>query len=275
MTLLKLPVEGGRPVHNCFILGSGRSGTSMTAGLLNNAGYYFGSHLLRPRPANPKGFFEDKVVNATNEIILRQVLRCSRLPKWPARLLRRGPYFRGQLWVAVLDRPVDWTLTQTARRTIARLVGREPFAFKDPRFSYTLNAWRPYLRDSRFVCVFRDPRVTATSIVQEIAAVPYTRNISMRPDQALLVWQAMYRQILDFHCDDLSQWLFVEYEQLLAGTALEAIARFLDARIDRSFIDRRLNRSKPAAVNIAGEAGDLYDRLCDNARVTQAAALRL
>jgi hypothetical protein len=56
--------------RNLFILGSGRSGTSMVAGLFRNAGYFMGDKLHEPRHSNPLGFFEDAAVNNINESIL-------------------------------------------------------------------------------------------------------------------------------------------------------------------------------------------------------------
>ncbi|NIM13858.1 MAG: sulfotransferase family protein, partial [Candidatus Aminicenantes bacterium] len=54
-------------MKNCLILGSGRSGTSMIAGILHKAGYFMGDNLYPPRSANPKGFFENWEINEINE----------------------------------------------------------------------------------------------------------------------------------------------------------------------------------------------------------------
>lgn len=83
-------------MHNCLILGCGRSGTSLTAGLLNKAGCFFGSSPIDVSEANPKGFYEDHLVNYVNEQILAERVRYSRLPRL-ARWLRRVPYQQGQL----------------------------------------------------------------------------------------------------------------------------------------------------------------------------------
>jgi len=57
-------------MKNCLILGSGRSGTSMLAGMLHQAGYYMGESFHQPRDSNPKGFFEWYRINRINEDIL-------------------------------------------------------------------------------------------------------------------------------------------------------------------------------------------------------------
>ena len=55
--------------NNIIILGSGRSGTSMVAGLFRNCGYYMGDNYILPRESNPKGFFEDSEINNIQRII--------------------------------------------------------------------------------------------------------------------------------------------------------------------------------------------------------------
>ena len=262
-------------MHNCLILGCGRSGTSLTAGLLSKAGYFFGSNPVEAHNANPKGFFEDHLVNYVNERIMAERVGYSRLHQWLAPWLGRVPYRPSQLWLAIIDEPTQWKPDKPAQWIISELVSREPYAYKDPRFSYTLNAWRPYLNRCRLVCVFRDPRVAAVSISKEAATAPYCKNLSIGPEHALRVWQAMYRQILDFHCTDDSEWLFVEYEQLVAGTAIESMSKFLNAEIDGEFPDRRLNRSRPADIPLDDDVRNLYERLQEKANTTQAAALRI
>ena len=59
---------------NLFVLGCGRSGTSLVAGLFRNAGYFMGENLLRPRDGNPLGFFEDREVNSINEELIGPLL---------------------------------------------------------------------------------------------------------------------------------------------------------------------------------------------------------
>lgn len=258
-------------MHNCLILGCGRSGTSLTTGLLSDAGYFFGSNPIEARDANPKGFFEDHLVNYVNEQIMAERVGYSRLPPWLSRRLGRIPYRPAQLWLAAIDEPVAWTLEKRAEWIIRDLVSHQPFAFKDPRFCYTLNAWRPYLGDCKLICVFRHPSIAASSIANEVASEPYYRNLSLDTGHALRVWEAMYRQVLDFHCTDDSEWLFLEYDQLIAGTAFDSISRFLDTKINSDFVDQSLNRSRPENLQLNGDVQKIYHRLQAKAESTQAA----
>ncbi len=103
-------------MRNCMILGSGRSGTSLVAGVLGNSGYFMGDKILQPTEGNPKGYFEDLEVNHINELILEPVV-----PKRP-RFLRKWFFHdrpvRNQRWLARL--PLD-TEFPTSQKTIQRI----------------------------------------------------------------------------------------------------------------------------------------------------------
>ena len=70
--------------RNCLILGSGRSGTSMAAGILARAGYFMGEELWPADIGNPKGYFEDREVNKINDELIAPVA-----PKTPPHGLRK------------------------------------------------------------------------------------------------------------------------------------------------------------------------------------------
>src|SRR5437879_5732793 len=115
-------------MRNCLILGSGRSGTSMLAGMLHGAGYYMGTHLIPADESNPKGYFEDDEINAINEALLAPVTPTLRCPSDGWRWLARVP----------VGTPVPFLPAISER--IEAQTRRIPFAFKDPRFCYTLPA---------------------------------------------------------------------------------------------------------------------------------------
>jgi len=249
-------------MRDCIVLGSGRSGTSMVAGALAKAGYFMGDRLYPARDANPLGFFEAPEINAINEELLA--------PRVPAAQHLAAP----QRWLARLDATVD-AAPEPLRRRMRALVARAPFCFKDPRFCYTLPAWRSELNDARCVVVFRDPAVTAASIVRECAVADYLAGVEMDAERALATWCAMYRQVLRQYREapphERARWLFVHYDQMVGRAADGAarLARHLDAPVDAAFPDERLRRSKPAAVS-SDEAAQLYRELCDLAGFTAA-----
>jgi hypothetical protein len=241
-------------------LGSGRCGTSLAAGVVANAGYFMGDQLYPPDAGNPRGYFEDPQVNAINEDLLAEVL-----PPRPSGLLG-SLFFRsrpseGQRWLAQV--PLDRTISCPAslEERIRALTGHRPFCLKDPRFAYTLPAWRPLLGDAAFVCLFREPAATAASMLAECRRQPILRTLSMTRGQALATWQSSYTHILDRHVAAGGDWLFLHYNQFFTGEALPRLERFLGVKADHSFVDPGLRRSQAAGPIPAGVAS-LYERLC-------------
>jgi hypothetical protein len=247
-------------VRNCIIVGSGRSGTSMAAGVLARAGYYMGEQLYPPDAGNPKGYFEDPQINALNEALLAQVL-----PPRPGGLLGQL-FFRarpsdGQRWLAQVPLDAVVPCPDPLRQRIAALTAHQPLCLKDPRFAYTLPAWRPFVADPVLVCVFREPALTAASMLAECRRQPVLRSLAMSRAQALAVWESSYRHILERHHPCGGEWIFLHYNQFLDGSALDTLRTRLGAPVDPSFVDARLKRSRGHG-RIARSTAALYRRLC-------------
>lgn len=240
-----------RTMRNVIILGSGRSGTSMAAGTLAAAGYDVGGVPYAPRAANPKGFFETSAVNGVNEELLARVL-----PRHPR-------YEAGQRWLCELPRGVEVASTPDLDARMARLVAKTPWCFKDPRFAWTLPAWRKHTEGALHLCVFRDPAVTAQSIVKECRTEPYLKSLPMFPERAVAVWTAMYRRVLDELARE-GEWRFVHYEQLLERAGLERLAEWTGADLDVSFPEASLDRSKSTRT-VPNETAAVYAELCARA----------
>ena len=117
------------------------------------------------------------------------------------------------------------------------------------------------MRDPLYVCVFRDPSVTASSILKQVRTVPHLRDLRISAKQALAVWELMYTHILDVHQPQGGNWLFLHYNQLLDGSAYALLDENLGVRSDRFFADARLNRST-REVKVKRRHQELYERLC-------------
>lgn len=246
-------------MNNCLILGSGRSGTSMLTGTLGAAGYYMGERLYGPRRANPKGFFEAPAINAINERLLapHAPTRC----RYPLLRLWRTS-FPSERWLARLPKGTRITSPPRIANRIAAEVQRRPFAFKDPRFCYTLPAWRPHLPpDTVFLCIFREPGRTVTSIMEERRR--QYPDLKLSEEDAFGVWTDMYQHVLDVHRHE-GDWLFVHYDQVLDGSAFARIEKHIGARVDPTFPDPTLKHA-PAAQAPA-QATHIYRELCGLAR---------
>jgi hypothetical protein len=251
-------------MRNCFVLGAGRSGTSMVTGAIAGAGYFVGNDLIGARPANPKGFFEDREVNHINEDLLDRIVKAR--PKGQAARLFRHRTRYGQRWLAPVAVETDVAAAATAalRDRIRAMTAEQPFCFKDPRFSYTLAAWQDVLDEpAAQVCIFREPGRTADSVLREIGEARYLRDLRIDRRRVLEVWTLMYRHILDRHRAS-GPWLFVHYDQVVDGSALDRLDALLGAEVDRSFADATIGRS-PVPVDdgpIPADAARTYAELC-------------
>lgn len=253
------------PKRNVIILGSGRSGTSLVAGVFAKAGYFIGDDLWLASPEfNPKGFFEDKEVNAINgDLITRAVLKKDNF------LLRFFSNYslsgRGHLdWqTAWLERmPLGTAIVPSPDivERIKKMVGRSPFCFKDPRFCYTLSAWRPFLQNTVFICIFRHPAVTAVSILKSANAWFSWAKRIVDYKYATELWELMYRHVLEMHRRE-GEWLFCHYNQVLKGDILDKLGTFTGAPCDRSFPDVSIDKRYPM-LTVPKEIEVLYNKLC-------------
>ena len=109
----------------------------MVAGVLSSSGYFMGDSLNPPNETNPKGQFEDREVNQINEALLANAFR-DRHRKPAAEWVLGGQPGNDQRWLARLAVGMAIPETREIAERIVRLAEREPFCFKDPRFSYTL-----------------------------------------------------------------------------------------------------------------------------------------
>ena len=247
--------------HNCLILGSGRSGTSLLAGTLHSAGYYLGDQLLPPGSDNPKGFYEDREVNSINEVLLSGVT-----PPHPPGSTDHADNTVSWGWRWLADVPVDAAIacTPILAKQIRKLTSNTPYCFKDPRLCYTLPVWRPYLDDCVFLCVFREPAHTAHSILKVCERGEYLHGLEIDFDEALQRWMSMYRRVLDIHCKQ-GDWLFLHYHQILGGSGIPQLETFLNTRIESDFADTRFAHVFDGG-DVPHEVVAVYQQLCELAR---------
>jgi hypothetical protein len=234
----------------------------MVTGCFAKSGYFMGDNLWDEREANPKGFFEDREVNEINEDLLEPVV--------PKRFHMFGKHFfkhqpiKWQRWLACLPPDVKIPSSEELIDRIKNIVVKEPYCFKDPRFSYTLPVWEPYLNNTVFICVFRDPGSTASSIYKECLEVPHLidpkTGIKISKKQALKIWMHMYQPILQKKRRQ-EDWLFLHYNQVLTEEGMDKLEQFTGANIDRSFPTAALNRSK-TDKGLAYKSVKQYRDLC-------------
>jgi hypothetical protein len=227
---------GGGVTRSVVVLGAGRSGTSMVAGLLADAGLDPGGDLIPASPANPTGYFEDLGVNRLNDDLLAPCLADSRV---------RVPRRLG--WLAALPDPGGIAPTPAQRARMRALLPEGPFCLKDPRLSYTLAAWRPVLPPgTAFACVFRDPARVVASVQRDARRDPaYYEGYDPTPEAVFATWECAYRAILDRHAVT-GTWAFIDADDLVVHGDTGALSRLAGCEVAAGRIDAALRRSAPA-----------------------------
>lgn len=252
-------------MKNCIILGSGRSGTSLAAGLFSECGYYMGNNPIKADSANPKGYFEDIGVNAINEDILR--------PYAPFRpkgcignIFFSSNTVYWQRWLLKLPIKTEIKSNPLMIKRINKILQNSPYCFKDPRFSYTLPVWYPYLNhDTFFLTVFRHPLKTAQSLIKEAQRDSSIRGIKLTfsPKDALVLWDLMYQHILKSYHQFGGSWLFVHYEQFKSHTILQKIENLAGCSLNKDIIDYSQSKTKDLTISstLEGQIDNTYNRL--------------
>jgi hypothetical protein len=232
----------------------------MVAGTFFGKGYYMGSDLYAGTISNPKGFFESWDINSLNEHLLAQVV-----PRRPSLFFGKW-FFRmrpiiGHVGLSAripIGTPIP--CPDKIKQKIRKNIGKIPFCFKDPRFSYTLPVWQPFLENVIFICVFRDPATTVASILKLCKDLTVLKSLRMNHKIAFEVWSLQYRHILETHRHK-GDWIFIHYNQVFTKDGLDRIERLVGTKINRDFPDLSLNRSKPI-YPAPVEAQRAYEQLC-------------
>lgn len=250
------------PMTRIFIVGVGRSGTSLLAGLFRRCGLYMGESFYRPRDANPHGFFEDREVNSINEEILRPYL--SPQSDAPTRQECNIQLGEGQRWLAHISPSTPIAALPSLGERISKVYSHGPSCLKDPRFCYTLGAWSALLRESEvnnmtILCIFRYPSIVATSIRNEIKSAPYLATLSMDYPSILQHWKLAYTYLLR-NFIHLGKWLFVPYESLFTAAGLERIEFFTGLQVDHELPSTMLNRTT-TDIEADQDCLDIYQQL--------------
>ena len=246
-------------MRSIFVCGSGRSGTSMLAGLFSECGYFQGEDLYPSREANPKGFFENWQINFLNERIILSSLEAKYGPD--ASGMFQTFYRKGQYWLARLPVDLPCVATTDDKKEISDLVAREPFCYKDPRFCFTLEPWLGAARNALALCVFRHPGVVVASILKELQNAEYLSDLRISISDLYETWRHMYLRMLSMRARGHEVY-FVNYNDLFKKTKLAEIEKHVGAKLNRLFPDKLLDRSGYGG-DLDEATKDLFDALND------------
>ena len=191
------------------ITGMHRSGTSLVASLLQQAGVDIGSDLVEPNEGNPRGYFEDRRFLGFHE-----------------ELLRHSPHR-----VLVQDRS-DLKLPDEEDARRARLLLERPrgraWGWKDPRTSLFLDFWVDVLPPSaRFVFVYRHP----IDVLLSLGRRGFSSEVEAAADPlvGLRSWEVYNRSILAFYRRNAERCFLCNVYDVAADPAgfLEAVGQRL------------------------------------------------
>lgn len=217
-----------------LICGMHRSGTSLLANMLRDAGIMFGDDLLdEAQPDNADGYGEHAGIVAVHETLLKALGR-----DW------HGSEGMLTLPCGWLDRPETFVAQVALEAIVAReFAGAPLWATKDPRTSRLLPLWRRMLRGlgieiTLILCV-RDPDAVAGSLA--------TRN-RMPCERAHAIWTAHNRDVLaDRARDDAGPFAIVDYDAMLVDPHATLRNALDEAALElpEAAVARALTRVKP------------------------------
>lgn len=219
------------------VLGMHRSGTSCLTGLLEDAGVFLGN-VSKQNPHNRKGNQENLAIMRLHDEVLA---------------------VNGGSWDNPPEAPLQWTEAQkTALRAIVEEYrGHARWAFKDPRSTFTLPAWREALPDLKLIGTFRHPGAVAQSL---------HRRGKLSPEQGFGVWARYNRRLLQHHASQPFDLLCFDLPpEPYMQSAVRAFGRLgLDVfHTDLAFFEEQLRNTAiaPEFAHPPAEAMELYSRL--------------
>lgn len=200
------------------VLGMHRSGTSMTAGILQNLGVYMGSHIFKPDEWNEKGYFENKYITEINEEILIKA---------------------GGSWIDPPSR--ESILSLDVSDNIQKIVNKEKrdlWGWKDPRTCLTIELFLPFIENIYYIVVRRNRLSVIESLYQRSGKTDEKGRLS-------IVYDTYMNRLYSFiHTIDENNILNLQYESILSDSKLhvDRIADFIKVeRKDMSdFVESRL-----------------------------------
>ncbi|MBI4122936.1 MAG: sulfotransferase [Parcubacteria group bacterium] len=174
------------------VIGMHRSGTSLTASILNVLGVHLGKKLIGATSSNPLGHFENAEFVELNDTLLLAANGDAAHPPSLSEL------------EAIRDR-----FAPRIKNLIARSE-RDLWGWKDPRTSLTISLYFPFLRNPYFIHCKRNPNQIAESL---------QKRSGMRRDEALRITRVYEERIKEFfeRNPDL-RTLEISYEEMLENT---------------------------------------------------------
>lgn len=190
-----------------IILGSPRSGTSLTARMLSEWGAYGGEadEQQQPDARNPRGYFE------WLPLIKFHVNLFDSVPVTPLHAAFES---------FLIERSADPRWRMEAAALMQRMSNRSPCWFwKYPQYVWALPFWTRVMPGTRYVVCLREPRSTCDSMASMYIPAEVASRIQSKPI-LLLLWQHHMVEILRWMAGGQAAF-YVSYEEFLARPTSE------------------------------------------------------
>ncbi|NER79466.1 MAG: chromosome partitioning protein ParA [Leptolyngbya sp. SIO1D8] len=206
-----------------IITGMHRSGTSLTASILQRAGINIGRELLGPGIGNIKGHFEDVDFWKLHQEIL----------------VSQGVSPEGWTTHSKISVPQQFLSKARALRD-QRMEQTGLWGWKEPRTTLFLDFWDELIPEAKYIFVYRSPWEVVDSLFTR-GDVAFTQN----PGLAIGVWIAYNTGILDFYKQNFSRAVLIHIDNLKgkAPNFLSAIQEKLqlkDVLLEEEIFDSKL-----------------------------------
>ena len=186
-------MEDKAPNQSVIVMtGMHRSGTSLTASLLQSAGVDLGDRLMGEDSGNSKGHFEDLDFVEFHQNVLQS----------------QGISVAG--WTEQNQVRVQQQYLATARNLILARQDRPLWGWKDPRTTLFLDFWSQLIPDAQYVFIYRSPWEVLDSLFRR-GDVIFRTN----PNFALQQWCSYNQAILDFYQRHPEQCLLLEISHVI------------------------------------------------------------
>ncbi|MEL6495170.1 MAG: glycosyltransferase [Cyanobacteria bacterium J06623_7] len=195
--------------QSLIITGMHRSGTSLTASLLQSAGVNIGDRLMGKDTGNDKGHFEDlDFVQFHQQVLESQDIN-------PAG------------WTEQRQIKVQRQYLATAKSILSARQDLPLWGWKDPRTTLFLDFWSSLIADARYVLLYRSPWDVVDSLFRR-GDIFFRDRLDMTVSQ----WCNYNQAVLDFYREHQSQCLLLQIESVIYHP--EAVISLINQKFELS-----------------------------------------
>ena len=197
-----------------IVLGKGRGGTSLTAGILYHLGVNMGDNMKRPNSRNKCGYFENRyTLNFNIKVLESNNIHINKLSLPPLNSLL--PFKDG---------------LRKKTKKLVKKIERRLWGFKDERNLWTFPLYEEFIENPYFIVHYRDAEAIAQSInFWENKSLEHGRDISKQYYELVGEFFKKYQYPrLNIHYEDF----FIEPQK-----QIEKICEFIDVPFRKEAIE--------------------------------------